>query len=155
MAAFHIVHDDLSSEATRALVALHQRGMRANSPPEHSFVLDLSGLRAPGITLWTAWSGARIAGMGALKQLSATHAEIKSMRTHPEFLRQGVGALVLEHILAEATARGLQRVSLETGTAPAFEAALALYRRRGFVAGEAFADYSASAFNQVFHLDLA
>ena len=35
------------------------------------------------------------------------------------------------------------------------EAALALYRRRGFVDGEAFADYVRSPFNQFLHLVIA
>jgi putative acetyltransferase len=48
----------------------------------------------------------------------------------------------------------MSRVSLETGSGPAFEPALALYRRRGFQPGEAFGDYEVSAFNQFFHLAL-
>jgi putative acetyltransferase len=76
------------------------------------------------------------------------------MRTHPDFLRRGVGALLLETIIGAARAAGMSRVSLETGSGPAFEPALALYRRRGFQPGEAFGDYEASAFNQFFHLAL-
>lgn len=76
------------------------------------------------------------------------------MRTHPDFLRRGVGALVLETIIDAARAAGMARLSLETGSGPAFEPALALYRRRGFLPGEAFGDYEASAFNQFLHLAL-
>lgn len=76
------------------------------------------------------------------------------MRTHPDYLRRGVAAALLEHIIAEARARGMRRLSLETGSGPAFEPALALYRRRGFVDGEAFAPYVRSAFNQFLHLEL-
>jgi putative acetyltransferase len=76
------------------------------------------------------------------------------MRTHPDYLRQGVGAAILEHIIGEARGRGLRRLSLETGQGPAFAPALALYRRRGFVDGEAFADYVRSPFNQFLHLTL-
>ena len=47
-----------------------------------------------------------------------------------------------------------RQLSLETGQGPAFEPALALYRRRGFVDGEAFADYVRSPFNQFLHLVL-
>ena len=77
------------------------------------------------------------------------------MRTHPDHLRQGVGAAILEHIITEARAQGFRRLSLETGQGPAFEPALALYRRRGFVDGEAFADYVRSPFNQFLHLVIA
>jgi putative acetyltransferase len=76
------------------------------------------------------------------------------MRTHPDRLRRGVAAALLEHVIGEARARGLRRLSLETGGGPAFEPALALYRKRGFVDGEPFAGYARSAFNQFLHLDL-
>lgn len=76
------------------------------------------------------------------------------MRTHPDFLRKGVGQAILEQIIATARERGVGRLSLETGSGPDFEAALAMYRRRGFVNGEPFSDYTASAFNQFLHLDL-
>jgi putative acetyltransferase len=77
------------------------------------------------------------------------------MRTHPRHLRQGVGAALLERIIEEARARSLRRLSLETGRGPAFEPALALYRKRGFVNGEAFADYVRSEFNQFLHISLS
>ena len=149
-----IRQDDLSSEATQALLRLHLAGMRTNSPPGHVFALDLSGLRSPGVTVWSAWSQEGILGIGALKQLDARSGEVKSMRTHPEHLRKGVAASILEHIILEAKRRGFDRLSLETGRGPAFEPALALYRRRGFVDGEAFADYTRSDFNQFLHLAL-
>jgi putative acetyltransferase len=149
-----IREDDLAGEPTRALLALHLSGMHADSPPGHSFALDLSGLQAPGITVWTAWDGEAIAGVAALKQLGADAGELKSMRTHPDHLRKGVGAALLETIIGAARARGLQRLSLETGSGEAFEPALAFYRRRGFRGGEPFADYRRSAFNQFLHLVL-
>jgi putative acetyltransferase len=76
------------------------------------------------------------------------------MRTHPDFLRMGAGPAILEKIIAAASARGARRLSLETGSGAAFAPALALSRRRGFVDGEAFADYGQSDFNQFLHLDL-
>ncbi len=77
------------------------------------------------------------------------------MCTHPDFLRQGVASQLLEHIICTAKTRGMPRLSLETGTGPVFEPALALYRRRGFVNGPAFGDYPRdSPFNQFMHLDL-
>jgi putative acetyltransferase len=146
--------DDLSSAATQDLLRLHLAGMHANSPPGHVFALDLSGLQAPNVTVWSAWKGEKICGMAALKQLDAASGEVKSMRTHPDHLRQGVGAALLEHIIREARACGLRRLSLETGQGPAFEPALALYRRRGFTDGGAFGDYVRSPFNQFLHLTL-
>lgn len=146
--------DDLTGEGVRALLALHLNGMRESSPPGHSFALDLTGLKAPAVDVWSAWIGDQIAGVAALKALAGEVGEIKSMRTHPDHLRRGVGAALLAHIIAEARGRGLQRLSLETGRGPAFEPALALYRHRGFVNGEAFAEYVASPHNQFLHLAL-
>jgi putative acetyltransferase len=154
MAAFEIREDDLGSAETRALLALHLSGMHASSPPGHVFALDLSGLQAPEVTVLTAWRGDRVAAIGALKMLGDGNAEVKSMRTHPDFLRMGAGAAILERIIAAAVQRGARRLSLETGSGDAFEPALALYRRRGFVSGAAFAAYVASDFNQFLHLDL-
>ncbi|GFZ89588.1 GNAT family N-acetyltransferase [Dyella caseinilytica] len=144
--------DDLSSVATLSLLRLHLSGMHQNSPPGHVFALDLSGLKSPDVTVWSVWSGNDICGIGALKQFDATSGEIKSMRTHPNYLRTGVASLLLEHIIKEARARGFRRLSLETGSGPAFEPAIALYRRRGFVDGEAFSNYQKSDFNQFLHL---
>ena len=149
-----IRQDDLSGAATRSLVALHLAGMHAHSPPGHVFALGATGLLAPGVTVWTAWLGGDVAGMCALKELGDGAGELKSMRTHPDHLRQGVAAALLEHVIGEARRRGLRRLSLETGSGPAFEPALALYRKRGFVDGDAFGDYVRSDFNQFLQLAL-
>jgi putative acetyltransferase len=146
--------DDLSGEQTRALLALHLAGMHANSPPESVFALDLSGLQAPGITVWSAWDGGRIAGVGALKRQEGKPAEIKSMRTHPDHLRKGVARMMLAHIVDEARREGIDRLHLETGRGPAFEPALALYRAHGFVNGPAFGDYAPNPFSQFLYLTL-
>lgn len=136
------------------MLALHLAQMHENSPPGHVFALDLSGLEAPNVTVWTAWDSDAIAGVGALKVLGDGAGEVKSMRTHPAHLRRGIAAALLERIVKEARSIGLYRLSLETGSGPAFEPALALYRRRAFKEGEAFADYVRSDFNQFLHLDL-
>ncbi len=149
-----IREDDLTGEATQALLRLHLAGMHSNSPAGHVFALDLSGLRAPNVTVWSVWEADALAGLGALKALGDGRGELKSMRTDPRHLRKGVAAALVEHMIAEARRRGMTRLSLETGRGPAFEPALALYRKKGFVEGEAFADYRASAFNRFLHLTL-
>jgi putative acetyltransferase len=149
-----IREDDLSGRAVRDLLAFHLSGMHASSPPGSVFALDLTGLQDATVTVWTVWRGDALAGIGALKMLGGRTGEIKSMRTHPDHLRQGVAEALLRHIVAEARDRGLVRLSLETGSGPAFEPALALYRRHGFANGGPFADYAQSDFNQFLHLDL-
>lgn len=151
---FDIGQDDLSGEDVRALLAIHLAGMAQNTPPDHVFALDLSGLQTPDIAVWTVRDDGVLAGIGALKALGGGGGELKSMRTHPDHLRQGVAAALLGHIVDDARARGYRRLSLETGVGESFEPALALYRKHGFSNGEAFSDYEASPFNQFLHLAL-
>ncbi|MEI9850459.1 MAG: GNAT family N-acetyltransferase [Sphingomonas sp.] len=125
------------------LLHLHAAGMLANSPAESCHFLDLSGLRTPDVGFWSAWDGNTLLGIGAMRQLDAAHGEIKSMRTAPEHLGKGVGAAILARILEAARARGYRRLSLETGSSPAFDAAHALYRKHGFVPCSAFGGYPA------------
>lgn len=139
--------DDLSSPDAQGIVAEHLAGMYGNSPPGHVHALAIDGLKAPDTTFWSAWSDGRLCGCGALKQLTADSGEVKSMRTRPAFLRQGVGQAVLEQIMQTALNRGYARLYLETGTGAAFEAAHALYLRNGFEWCGAFGDYEATDFN--------
>ena len=71
------------------------------------------------------------------------------MRTARAHLRRGVARAVLVLILAEARASGCERLSLETGTMPAFAPARRLYEDFGFEYGAPFGDYVADP-NSVF-----
>ncbi|HEY0597713.1 GNAT family N-acetyltransferase [Sphingopyxis sp.] len=147
-AAWRIVEDDLSGAAIRALLEVHFAGMLANSPADSCHFLDFEGLRSDGVTFWSIHKGDDLAGCGALKMIDAQHGEIKSMRTAETFLRQGVAAQMLVHIMGEARARGIERLSLETGSSRAFEPALALYRNHGFEECEPFSDYKPDPFSR-------
>ncbi|MCY1670208.1 GNAT family N-acetyltransferase [Novosphingobium sp. SL115] len=149
-----IVEDDLSGEAIRALVALHLDGMHAHSPACKVHALPVEKLRQPGVTFFSAWAGDALAGMGAIKALDDTHGELKSMRVAPDWLGKGVGEAMLLHLLGVARARGYAQVSLETGSGPAFEPALRLYRKHGFAPCAAFADYVLDEFSQCLTLRL-
>jgi putative acetyltransferase len=147
--------DDLSQADTRALVALHLADMHDGTPAGFAFVLEADALTAPGVRLFSAREGGRTLAIGALADMAPGWAEIKSMRTHPDYLRRGLAALLLDRLIAEARSAGVRRLSLETGTSEGFAPALALYRSRGFREGPAFADYPAdSEYNCYLHLDL-
>jgi putative acetyltransferase len=133
--------DDLQGKSIQELLQGHLHAMYGHSPPESVHALDLVALRHPSITFWTAWEGDELLGCGALKQLSADHAELKSMRTVVAHLRKGVARALLRHIVSVARAKGLRRISLETGTVAAFFPAQKLYASEGFVECEPFADY--------------
>lgn len=137
----HIELDDLSRAPVRALVAEHLADMRATSPPESIHALDLSGLTSDDITVWTLWDGQVVLGCIALKELSPTEGEVKSMRTAATARRRGVAGQLLRHLVNEARSRGYDRLSLETGAQDFFDPARRLYLRHGFVYCPAFADY--------------
>jgi putative acetyltransferase len=145
---------DLGDHRVQELLARHLEGMHGSSPPGHVFALDWSGLQKPEISFYTLWEDEDLLGFGALKELEPRAGEVKSMRTADAYLRKGVAAVILNHIVAEARRRGYTRLSLETGSGPAFEPALTLYRKYGFAEGEAFGEYKKSPFNQFLHLDL-
>ncbi|MBU0825382.1 MAG: GNAT family N-acetyltransferase [Alphaproteobacteria bacterium] len=145
---WRIVEDDLSGAAIRALLEQHFAGMLASSPAGSCHFLDFDGLNADDVTFWSIHDGDALAGCGALKMLDAAHGEIKSMRTADAFLRRGVAAHMLDHIIAEAHGRGLKRLSLETGSGAAFEPAIALYRRYDFDDCAPFADYKPDPFSR-------
>jgi putative acetyltransferase len=134
--------DDLAGSEIRALLAEHLHNMYQLSPPESVHALDLTGLLKPEITFWTVWSQGELLGCGALKELSPAHGEIKSMRTASAHRRKGVARAMLEHIIVEARKRSYARLSLETGSAPAFEPARRLYESFGFTYCGPFADYT-------------
>jgi putative acetyltransferase len=133
--------DDLSSAQVQALLRAHLDEMHSLSPPESVHALPLDELRRPDITFWTAWAGGELLGCGALKELSPRHGEIKSMRTAPEHRRRGVGRDILLLIIREARRRSYERLSLETGSAPAFGPGRRLYESLGFTYCRPFADY--------------
>ncbi|MFD1215129.1 GNAT family N-acetyltransferase [Microbulbifer celer] len=136
-----IAVDDLSGEDIAQFLQDHIDDMRAMSPPESKHALDLEGLRQPDITFWSIYSAGTLVGCGALKELTAGHGEIKSMRTGAAARGRGVGSAMLQHILSEARARGYARLSLETGSMAFFQPAHRLYARHGFEFCEPFADY--------------
>ena len=136
-----IVAGGLDAPEVAALLAEHLRDMHAQSPPESVHALPLEHLRANDITFWTAWSGNTLLGCGALKELDATHGEVKSMRTAQAHRRSGVGRALLQHIMRVAVQRSYHRLSLETGSQPAFDAARRLYESFGFTCCPPFGTY--------------
>jgi putative acetyltransferase len=149
-----IIEDDLSGPEIAELLTEHLAAMVRNSPPQCVHALDLATLRAPDITFWTAWNKSTLLGCGALKELDPTHGEIKSMRTVDSFLGQGVGSAMLSHLIEIAVRRTYSRLSLETGSGPAFAPALALYEKFGFEYCEPFASYRADPFTRFMTMEL-
>lgn len=150
-----IVQDDLSGREVAALLAEHLAGMARHSPEESIHALELSALRAPNITFYSAWDNAELLGCGALKELDASHGEIKSMRTASAHLGKGVAAEILSHLIDEAVRRSYLRLSLETGSGPAFDPAHSLFKKFGFEYCGPFSDYPDDPFSRFMTLSLA
>ena len=137
-----IAPGDLSDPRVLRLLDDHLADMHATSPPESVHALDVSGLQHPDVTFWALADGDQLLGCVALKQLDARHGELKSMRTDAAARGRGLGRLLLQHVVAEARARGYSRLSLETGTEDFFRPARALYRSHGFIETGPFGTYT-------------
>jgi putative acetyltransferase len=132
---------DLADERVLRLLGDHLDDMFATSPPESVHALDVSGLAVPTVTFWTIADGDELVGCVALKELDPEHGELKSMRTDAASRGRGLGARLLEHVLAEAARRGYRRVSLETGSQDFFRPARTLYAKYGFTECGPFGEY--------------
>jgi len=139
--AMRIEIDDLTRPQVLALLNEHLTNMYELSPPESVHALDVSKLRGSDITFWTVWEDSELLGCGALKELSPTHGEVKSMRTPQKMRRRGAGRAVLTHIVGVARERAYRLLSLETGSAEAFVPAQKLYESFGFTYCGPFGDY--------------
>ena len=139
-----IAPDDPGAADVRRLLAAHLAFAHENSPPEDVYALDGTGLLAHDISFFSARRDGEQLAVGALRQIDAGHAELKSMHTAVGARGAGVGRAMLEHLLDVARARGCRQVSLETGTMAAFEPARSLYLSAGFTHCPPFGGYRAS-----------
>ena len=127
----------ITPESPRApdIVALIDRHLAFNAeaaPPESCHPFDLDGLCKPTVTFWTVREGETLLAIGALADPGGGTAELKSMHTAETARGRGIAAILLRHILDHASAQGITRIDLETGSMDAFAPARALYRRFGF-----------------------
>ncbi|MBK4214845.1 GNAT family N-acetyltransferase [Paracoccus caeni] len=127
----------------------HTADMHADTPPESIHMLPRESLISPVIDFCVLRLGGQPVAMGALKTLSPGHGELKSMHVLAEHRGQGLSRRMLELLIGRARAKGLDRVSLETGVQPTFVAARGLYARAGFMECPPFGDYRADP-NSVF-----
>jgi putative acetyltransferase len=136
-----VTQGNLADPRVIALLQQHVTRARAETAPGSAHALDLAELKGTDISFWSAWDGAALLGVAALKRLSAEHGEVKSMHTTASARRRGVGSALLQHVITAARRGGLTRLSLETGSWAYFEPARAFYRRHGFRDCAPFAHY--------------
>jgi putative acetyltransferase len=138
---FEIRLDSPVSARVVDLLQEHYQEMFKHSPAESVHALDISSLNTSDVTFWSAWDDANLAGCAALKQIDVACTELKSMKTASAYLRQGVAAHLLSHLISESSSRGYQTIYLETGSADVFTPARKLYTSFGFHEVGPFSDY--------------
>ena len=147
MIEYRIERDDLTGEAVLALLQAHLDEMHRWSPACKVHAMPAERLREPDVMFFAAWHGAELAAVGALKELDPQRGELKSMRAAPAYRGKGAGRAMLDHLLAEARARGYEWVGLETGRPAPFADAQRLYAVNGFAECAPFGDYVSDEFS--------
>ena len=107
-------------------------------PPESNHLLDVATLQQPDVTFLVAREAGLLRGFGAVAARE-DYAEIKRMYVAPEARGLKLGRRLLEALEAQALARGLRRLRLETGIGQ--PEAIQLYRSAGYTECGPFGDY--------------
>lgn len=137
----NIVEGGLDDPRVIAMLKFHFDTNISVTPVGSAHVFDVSRLKAPDISFWTAWDGNKLSGTGALKRMDDANGEVKSMHTLVTSRRSGVGQAMVMHIIEAARKIKLKQLWLETGSFDFFAPARALYSKHGFVECKPFEGY--------------
>ncbi|CAM5407664.1 GNAT family N-acetyltransferase [Leifsonia shinshuensis] len=109
-------------------------------PAESCYLLDISELERPGVTVFVGRDedGSAL-GMAALVRKTDGSAELKRMFVHETARGRGLAGSLLGAVEAEASRAGVATLQLETG--PLQHAAIALYESRGYARIPNFGEY--------------
>ena len=149
-----IVQGDFADPSVLELLRIHVTSARSETAPGSAHALDFTQLQSPAISFWTIWEEQTLLGFGALQTLSPDHGEVKSMHTAQAMRGRGAGTAMLRHIIESARARGMSRLSLETGSSDYFIPARMLYKRHGFQECPPFGKYVIDPNSVFMSLDL-
>jgi putative acetyltransferase len=138
---FTFAREDPLGEDLAHLHARHAAAMHADTPPESIHMLPPDALAAPEVAFFVMRREGAPIGMGALKRIDPTHAEVKSMHVLAEWRGQGLARRLLDLMIREGRVAGFARLSLETGSQGSFAAARGLYATAGFVVCPPFEGY--------------
>lgn len=112
-------------------------------PAEECFMLPLSDLEKPGVTVFIARVDGEAVGMAALVGKEDGSAELKRLFVEDRARGRGLAAGLLARVEGHALAAGVGVIRLETGTRS--DAAIALYETRGYTHIPPFGEYIGSA----------
>jgi len=145
----------LQQDVREMIVELND-AMRPLTPPEFQFQMTAEQIAESATTLFVARNeNDRAVAMGALKVHDDEMGEVKRMYTRDEVRGQGVGHQILQQVEALARSKKLKTLMLETGEAPAFEAAWKIYERNGYTVCGAFLDYPDSGWSRFYEKNIA
>ena len=136
------IENNFDNLEVNELLIKHFNELKSVSPEGSTHVLDIDGLKNQSIKFWSLWEDAKLVGCGALKFLSKTHGEFKSIRVADNFKNKGYGEKIIVDLLSKAKILGIQKISVETGAGEFFLPARKLFKSCGFEECEPFAHYS-------------
>jgi len=142
-------HPEVNSLLTKHFIEL-----RSVSPEGSAHVLDIPGLKISSIKFWSLWDNDQLLGCGALKFLSETHGEFKSIRVADKYRKKGMGEKIISHLIAEAKKIGIKKLSIETGAGEFFLPARKLFMKFGFKSCKPFAHYKEDPNSCYFDLEI-
>ena len=136
------IENNFDNLEVNELLINHFNELRSVSPEGSTHVLDIDGLKNQSIKFWSLWEDTKLVGCGALKFLSKTHGEFKSIRVADKFKKKGYGKRIIVDLLSKSKVLGIQEISVETGAGEFFLPARKLFKSCGFEECEPFAHYS-------------
>ena len=136
------IENNFDNLEVNELLIKHFNELKSVSPEGSTHVLDIDGLKNQSIKFWSLWEDAKLVGCGALKFLSKTHGEFKSIRVADNFKNKGYGKKIIVDLLSKSKVLGIQEISVETGAGEFFLPARKLFKSCGFEECEPFAHYS-------------
>ena len=142
-------HPEVNSLLTKHFIEL-----RSVSPAGSAHVLDIPGLKISSIKFWSLWDNNQLIGCGALKFLSNTHGEFKSIRVADKHRKKGMGEKIISHLITEAKKIGIKKLSIETGAGEFFLPARKLFKKFGFKTCKPFAHYKEDPNSCYFDLEI-
>jgi len=95
-----------------------------------SFILEIEQNQCA--RYYTAKIGGKAVGYGGM-WLILDEAHITNIAVHPDYRRQGIGRLLMQTLIREAAALGIERMTLEVRVSN--HEAIRLYKRMGFEEG--------------------
>ena len=146
--------EDPRASDVRELVERHLEFAKSHKPHGDVHALDVAGLLDPAVTVFSYRAGGELLAVGALKRLDRRNAELKSLHNAEAARGRGIGRAMVAHLIGVARDRGFARVSLKTGSQPAFAAARSLYASAGFTPCGPFGDYRSSRHSSFMTLPL-